>query len=117
MSERSAVITPGDVPTLRVVVDDGSIEVQCDASEWARIEECADFATWLAPVVDIFAEHDAIARATGQPELTPERMAEELAGTARTLLAPAYLVQQDTRWRFHGGRVPPDPPAPNWGPS
>lgn len=111
----TAVITPGDVPTLRVRTDDGAIEVHCDANEWAGLREADDFASWLAPMVDIFAEHDAIARKRGVAELTPERMAAELAETARTLLAPGYLEREGARWRFRGGRPPADPPKRDWG--
>lgn len=116
MSERSAVITPEDLPTLRVVVDDDSIEVQCVASEWACARERADFASWLDPVVGVVAEYAALARAMGQPELTPERMGAGLAGAARVLLVSGYLVKAE-RWRFHGGRLASPTPTKTWGPS
>lgn len=113
-----AVIRPGDAPTLRVVRgQDRSIEVHCDASEWRSAREAADFATWLAPVVDIFADYDQMARAIGEPVLTPERMAGELAATARTLLAPAYLTRERGRWRFRGGQAPAGPLPPLTGAS
>lgn len=116
--ERAAVSKASDVPRLRVAVSvDGAIEVWADAGEWLRSSEASDFSAWLEPVVRIFREHDEVARAVGLPVLTPERMADALVETARTLLVPTHLSREGGRWRFRGGRPPHDPLASEGGPS
>lgn len=111
------MIAPGDVPTLLVRrTSDGAVEVCGDASEWSSEGELMDFASWLEPVVEIFAERDSIARRIGELPLTAERMATDLADTARALLSPTHLSQsREGLWRFRGGRAPSPPPARDWG--
>lgn len=102
------VMEAAGYPRIRVsrVVVDGrrGFDVDFDSDEWADTSEARAMCSWWSPVVQTFADYNALLGRLGfrADEKTSRQLATELLGYMRVFASKGLLRKRGKTWRYTG---------------